>query len=96
MSPADLVSGEVCVQQVAPGEEVAGGGRQAHYGAGRRIIIGVGVRAPGRPHARRCLAKRRPGIGHGQFPGIRQVTRVALVCCGERVGAVGHHGGKAA
>jgi hypothetical protein len=57
MSPADLVSGEVCVQQVTPGDEVVSSGRQAHRG-GRRIIIGLGVRAPGCPHARRCLAKR--------------------------------------
>ena len=32
MAPADLVSGEVCVQQVTPGDEVVGGGRQADRG----------------------------------------------------------------
>jgi hypothetical protein len=57
MPPAELVSGEVCVQQVTPGGEVAGCGRQAR-GGGRGIIVGLGVRAPGCPHARRCLAKR--------------------------------------
>jgi len=58
MPPAELVGGEVCVQQVTPGGEVAGGGRQAHCGTGRGIVVGLGVRAPGCPHARRCLAKR--------------------------------------
>jgi len=57
MPPAELVGGEVCVQQVTPGGEVDGCGRQAHRG-GRRIIAGLGVRTPGCPHARRCLAKR--------------------------------------
>jgi hypothetical protein len=58
MPPAELVSGEVRLQQVTPGGEVAGGGRQAHCGTGRGIVVGLGVRAPGCPHARRCLAKR--------------------------------------
>jgi hypothetical protein len=44
MPPAELVSGEVCVQQVTPGGEVVGGGRQAHCGTGRGIVVGLGVR----------------------------------------------------
>ena len=58
MPPAGLVSGAVCVRQVTPGGEVAGGGRQAQCGTGRGIVAGLGVRAPGCPHARRCPAKR--------------------------------------
>ena len=35
MPPAELVSGEVCVQQVTPGGEVAGRRPQAQCGTGR-------------------------------------------------------------
>jgi hypothetical protein len=79
------------LQQVMTSGEIIRGGWQGHCGCVLVIVAAI-EGTPGCSRARCCVAKRWPGIEHGQSLGVQQMTRVAPIVLDEGVGAAHHHG----